>query len=63
MESITVKEKVVLSLVARGLTTKEIARELSLSPHTIESHRKNLLRKCRAKNSAELMQKTAGMIQ
>ena len=56
--NVTVKERQVLSLVAIGLTTKEIADRLNLSHHTIESHRKNLLRKCEAKNSAELIQKT-----
>ncbi len=58
MSSVTLKEKEVLSLVAIGLTTKEIAMKLSISHHTVETHRKNLLRKCGAKNSAELVQKT-----
>jgi DNA-binding NarL/FixJ family response regulator len=62
MPSVTSKEREVLSLVATGLTTKEIAYKLSLSHHTIETHRKNLLRKCGAKNSAELILKTIGLI-
>lgn len=45
-------------LVSSGHTTKEIAGRLNVSFHTVESHRKNLLRKCQAKNSAELIQKT-----
>jgi DNA-binding CsgD family transcriptional regulator len=60
--SVTLKEKEVLSLVALGLTTKEIASKLSISHHTVETHRKNLLRKCGAKNSAELVLKTITMI-
>ncbi len=44
-------------MVSSGLTTKEIADRLNLSRHTIESHRKNLLKKFQAKNSAELIQK------
>ncbi len=62
MPPVTTKEKEVLSLVAVGLTTKEIAEKLSISHHTVETHRKNLLRKCGAKNSAELVQKTISII-
>ena len=58
----TVKEKEVLSLIAVGLTTKEIAGRLNISHHTVETHRKNLLRKCQAKNSAELVQKMIATI-
>jgi DNA-binding CsgD family transcriptional regulator len=58
MKLLTNKEKQVLSLVSSGLTTKEIAGKLNISHHTVESHRKNLLRKCQAKNSAELIQKS-----
>jgi DNA-binding CsgD family transcriptional regulator len=58
MNRLTIKEKSVLSLVSSGLTTKEIAETLKVSYHTVETHRKNLLRKCCAKNSAELVQKT-----
>jgi DNA-binding CsgD family transcriptional regulator len=58
MNSLTFKEREVLVLVSMGLTTKEIADKLSISHHTVETHRKNLLRKCKAKNSAELILKT-----
>ena len=62
MNQLTIKEKTVLSLVSSGLTTKEIADALKISHHTVESHRKNLLRKCGAKNSAELVQKTLSVL-
>jgi two-component system, NarL family, response regulator NreC len=55
---ITNKEKEILSLVSSGLTTKEIAGRLKISKYTVETHRKNLLRKCQAKNSAELIHKS-----
>jgi two-component system, NarL family, response regulator NreC len=58
MTYLTTKEQEILSLVSSGLTTKEIADKLNISHHTVESHRKNLLRKCQAKNSAELIHKT-----
>jgi len=62
MNNLTIKEKTVLSLVSSGLTTKEIADVLSISHHTVESHRKNLLRKCGAKNSAELVHKSLSSV-
>jgi len=42
MNTITPKEKEVLALLAQGLSSKEIANKLSISFHTVESHRKNL---------------------
>jgi len=56
MNPFTFKEKEVLALISMGLTTKEIAGRLNISHHTVETHRKNLLRKCEAKNSAQLVQ-------
>jgi DNA-binding CsgD family transcriptional regulator len=55
MSYITPKEKEVLALLAKGLSTKEIAGCLAISYHTVESHRKNLRMKFDAKNSSELM--------
>lgn len=62
MNALTAKEKEVLSLISSGLTTKEIADRLGISHHTVESHRKNLLKKSQAKNSAELIQKNYALI-
>lgn len=56
MSLFTSKEKEVLSLISTGLTTKEIAVQLNISHHTVETHRKNLLRKGEVKNSAQLVQ-------
>jgi len=36
------REKTILKYVALGYTTKEIAEELFLSPHTVVTHRKNI---------------------
>lgn len=36
------REKTILRYVALGFTTKEIAEELFLSPHTVVTHRKNI---------------------
>jgi DNA-binding CsgD family transcriptional regulator len=54
---LTAREKEVLQLVAKGFSSKQIAHELSISKHTVESHRKNLLQKLNANNVADLIQK------
>ncbi|KJD34073.1 LuxR family transcriptional regulator [Tamlana nanhaiensis] len=51
------KEKEVLGLIAKGLTTKEIAKQLFVSSRTIETHRANIIKKLEAKNTAELIKK------
>lgn len=55
------KETEVLGLIAKGLTTKEIATKLFVSSRTIETHRANILKKLEVKNTAELVKKAAKM--
>ncbi len=45
LESLTPGERAVLKLVAQNKSIKEIASELSVSPHTISSHRSNISQK------------------
>lgn len=52
---ISKREKEILELVCKGLTNKEIAESLFLSPRTIDNHRANLLDKTKTKNVAELV--------
>lgn len=49
------REKEIILLLANGKKTAEIARELFISPNTVSTHRKNMLRKHRVKNTAELI--------
>jgi len=42
---LTPRERLVLRRVAEGRTNREIARELSLSPKTVDTHRTNVMRK------------------
>lgn len=58
---ITRREKEVLELIADGLTNVEIAAKLFISVATVDSHRKNLLTKFEAKNTAALV-KTAAQL-
>jgi two-component system invasion response regulator UvrY len=52
--SLTEREKDVLRLVTKEMSTCEIAEKLSISHHTVESYRKKLLRKLNVKNSVGL---------
>lgn len=53
-DSLTERERDVLRLVARELSTSEIAERMNISPHTVESYRKKLLKKLNVKNSVGL---------
>lgn len=55
MPLITRREKEVLEWIAEGLTNNEIAQKLFISTTTVDTHRKNLLTKCEAKNTASLI--------
>jgi DNA-binding NarL/FixJ family response regulator len=52
---LTRREKEVLELIAGGMTNNEIGEKLFISPSTVDSHRKNLLAKFDAKNTASLV--------
>ncbi len=57
MKTITRQEMKILDLISKGYSTPQIALTYGISSHTVESHRKNLLSKFDAKNSAELIVK------
>ena len=52
---ITKREKEVLVLISEGLTNTAIAEKLFISVTTVDTHRKNLLTKFQAKNTATLI--------
>ena len=52
---LTRREKEILVLIARGLTSHEIAEKLYISYFTVGKHRKNLMKKLKLKNTAELV--------
>jgi DNA-binding NarL/FixJ family response regulator len=49
------REVEIVKLVACGKITKEIAAELKLSPHTVYTHRKNIMRKLNLNSTPELV--------
>lgn len=56
LAKITPRERDILRSLASGLSNKGTARQLGLSPRTVEVHRANMIRRSEVKNLAELMQ-------
>jgi DNA-binding CsgD family transcriptional regulator len=44
-EKLTDREKDVLKLLLKGMSNKEVADKLIISPHTVITHRKNIIEK------------------
>jgi DNA-binding NarL/FixJ family response regulator len=42
---ITSREREVIALIADGKSNKEIAQDLSIAPHTVKSHVRNVMEK------------------
>ena len=55
LESLSPRERDILIGLARGQSSKEIAREYDLSPRTVEVHRANIMRRADADSLAELL--------
>ncbi|MDT0645953.1 LuxR C-terminal-related transcriptional regulator [Zunongwangia sp. F260] len=54
---LTNKEKQIVEELSRGLNAEQIAEEMNLSPHTIKTHRRNILQKTECTNTTELVAK------
>ena len=54
---LSAREQEVLRLLADGLTDREIAGALAISPRTVESHVSSVLRKLGVRNRAEAAQR------
>jgi len=54
-EQLTAREKQILSLIAQGLSNRDIAGRLGVSAKTVDNHRTNLMRKVQAHSVAELI--------
>jgi len=55
LAALTPRERSILDAIAAGLGNKAIARQLDLSPRTVEVHRANIMRRAGAGNVAELL--------
>ncbi len=56
------REREVLALVIEGLTAKQIARKLALSPRTVETHRAHLSEKLEVESLAQLVRRYAALV-
>jgi two-component system response regulator FixJ len=54
-EQLTERERVVLAQLIKGASSKQAARDLGISPRTVEFHRANIMRKLDARNLADLV--------
>jgi len=53
--SLTMREREVLEMVAKGYTNAKIAAQLFISPRTVETHRANVMRKLNLDNHIQLI--------
>jgi PAS domain S-box-containing protein len=56
---VTAREKEVLQLISDGLSDKQVADRLHISPYTAINHRKNLIFKYGVKNTAHLIKEAS----
>jgi DNA-binding NarL/FixJ family response regulator len=54
IKSLSNRELEVFEMIGEGLTTKQIAKKLHLSPKTVETHREKIKTKLNVANSTEL---------
>jgi PAS domain S-box-containing protein len=58
---LTPREREIAALLVEGKTSKLIARQVGLSPRTVEMHRAKLMRKFSAATSSELVHRLVGV--
>ncbi len=51
------REKEILKGIAYGKASKQIAEDLNISKHTVDTHRRNMIEKTGAANTTELVNK------
>lgn len=49
------RETEILSLIGKGLSSKQITNDLNISIHTVNNHRKNMIFKTKCLNSSDLL--------
>jgi len=54
-ETLSEREKEILSLIAKGYSNKEIAEQLVISVKTVETHKSNVMEKLGLKTRPELV--------
>ena len=60
--SLTLREREVLALIAQGLTSKAIARQLAIDHRTVDAHRANIRQRFNLDSSAALLRFALGQL-
>ncbi|PLX13160.1 MAG: hypothetical protein C0598_04320 [Marinilabiliales bacterium] len=55
IKSLSSRELEILDLIIKGKTSKEIGKELFISKVTVDTHRRNILEKTKAKSTSDLI--------
>jgi DNA-binding CsgD family transcriptional regulator len=63
LDRLTAAERIVLKHIARNMTTQEIARELKISPKTVENHRSKICHKLEITGNNALLRFALGCAQ
>jgi len=58
---LTTREREIVQYLATGKTSKQIGRELGISPRTVEAHRARLIRKLGVSSHTELISRLVGI--
>lgn len=53
--TLTTREQEILKMLAQGHSTQKIASTLHLSPHTVQTHRKSIIRKLKIKSPTQFV--------
>jgi len=56
-EQLTERERMVLAFLVKGASSKEAARELGISPRTVDFHRANIIEKLGARNTSDVIRR------
>jgi len=56
-DHLTDRERMVLGFLLRGSSSKEVARDLGISPRTADFHRANIIEKLGARNTADVIRR------
>ncbi len=56
LDTLTRTERRVLRMISENMTTREAAKEMGISPYTVETHRRNISRKLELTGSYSLLQ-------
>ena len=59
--NLTAREREIVRQLAAGLSTKQTARVLGVSPRTIDGHRARIMKKLGAKSASEMLARLVGM--